>query len=113
MNDVLHLTDENFATEVTDSHVPVLVDVWGPRCVPCVQLDPVVQAFDEEFAGRVKSVKLVAPENRALCGSIGVMGLPTFLGFLGGVETMRKTGDDVSESDLRDMIAQLQEGSVQ
>jgi thioredoxin 1 len=113
MTDILHLTDENFATEVTESDKPVLVDVWGPRCVPCVQLDPVVKTLGEEFAGRVKIVKLVAPENRALCGSIGVMGLPTFLGFLGGAEVMRKTGDDVSEKDLRDMMVRLEDRSTQ
>ncbi len=105
----MQITESNFDTEVLESSIPVIVDVWGPRCVPCVALDPTMDALAEEFRDRVKIVKVVAPENRKLCGSLRVMGLPAMLGFTGGKETARIGGDDLREAHVRTLIESLVE----
>ena len=106
---LLQVTEDNFDTEVLESSLPVLVDVWGPRCVPCVALDPVMDSLDEEFRDRVKIVKIVAPESRKLCASLRVMGLPTMLGYLDGEETSRIGGNDLSAAEVRSLIESLTE----
>ena len=36
----------------------VLVDFWGPRCQPCLQMMPTVERLEQESAGAVKVVKV-------------------------------------------------------
>lgn len=87
------VTRDSFDVDVLQSEVPVVVDFWGPRCVPCIRLEPSVVALSEEMAGTVKFMKVIAPENRMLCVQLRVMSLPTFLAFKNGEEIGRLTGD--------------------
>jgi len=106
---LLQVTEDNFDTEVLTSSVPVLVDVWGPRCVPCVALDPVMEDLAEEYRDRVKIVKIVAPESRKLCASLKVMGLPTMLAYVDGDETTRIGGNDLGAPEVRSLVQSLAE----
>ncbi len=92
---------ENFEQEVTQSDLPVVVDLWGPQCQPCLALLPEVEELAKTYEGKVKFVKLNAAENRRLCMSLKVMGLPTFLFFDKGVEKNRLSSDDVSIEGIR------------
>jgi thioredoxin 1 len=105
MTSVIKLTEENFAIEVLQSDVPVVIDVWGPKCIPCIRLDPYVETISDEYAGTVKIAKIIAPEARKLCAKLRVMGLPTFLLYKDGTELERRTGDDLSEADVREMVS--------
>lgn len=37
---MVELNKENFDAEVKESELPVLVDLWGPKCGPCMALLP-------------------------------------------------------------------------
>jgi thioredoxin 1 len=84
-------TPETFKFLVADGDV--LVDFWGPRCQPCLALMPAVEALEAKYEGKLQLVKVSAPENRAVCRELGVMGLPTYLLIRDGVEVERLTGD--------------------
>lgn len=106
MGELLRITSDSFEEEVIKSPTPVVLDFWGPRCVPCIQLDPFVEDLSKEFAGRVKIAKVIAPEARKLCIDLKVMSLPTFLAFREGEEVQRITGE-VSHEAIREMAETL------
>jgi thioredoxin 1 len=88
----------------------VLVDFWGPRCQPCLALMPAVEALEDRHDGKLRLVKVNAPENRAICRELGVLGLPTYLLYRNGVEVQRLTGDP-TRSEIEAAVANvLQEG---
>ncbi|HWP41942.1 MAG TPA: thioredoxin family protein [Blastocatellia bacterium] len=87
------ITTDTFDAEVRQALEPVLVDFWGPRCAPCLALMPAVEKLADQYEGRLKVVKVNASENRKLCIQLRVLGLPTFLLFIGGNEVARKTGE--------------------
>ena len=84
-------TAETFAALVEEGNV--LVDVWGPRCAPCLALMPSIEALAERHRGRLRLVKVNAPENRGICRDLRVFGLPTYVLFRDGEEVRRLSGD--------------------
>jgi thioredoxin 1 len=77
-------TDGNFAKEVLESELPVLVDFWAPWCGPCRIVGPVVEELAEEYAQRVKVVKLNTDENCEIASRYGIMSIPTLAVFKDG-----------------------------
>lgn len=100
-------TVETFGPLVAEGNV--LVDVWGPRCAPCLALMPAVEALEERYEGRLRLVKLNAPENRQICRDLGVLGLPNYLLFKDGREVERLIGDPTIEG-IEAAVARLVEG---
>jgi len=81
---LLHVTDQNFAAEVLQSSLPVLVDFWATWCGPCRTISPVVEELAKEFIGRIKVTKLNVDENPGTPSQYGVRGIPTLIVFKGG-----------------------------
>jgi thioredoxin 2 len=73
------VTNANFAEEVLQSRLPVLVDVWAPWCGPCRMLAPVIEEVAQEFAGRLKVAKVNSDENRQIASQYQIQGIPTLL----------------------------------
>ncbi len=98
---------ENFEAEVKQSDLPVVVDLWGPKCGPCLALMPDVEKLAASYEGRVKFGKLNVAENRRLAIELKVMGVPTFLFFKGGELQSRISGDDVSIASITEHTDKL------
>ena len=101
---LLELNRDNFENEVSSSEIPVLVDIWGPRCIPCLVLNPMVEELGNDYQGRVKFAKLNATENRMLCAQMRVMGMPTFLMFKDGNEVKRLTGEELTIHEIKEAV---------
>jgi len=89
---------------VNGSDKPVLVDFWGPQCIPCLALMPSVKELEKDYGERLKVAKLNAAENRMLCAKLRVMGLPTFLLYKDGVEVDRLTGEEITINEIKEAV---------
>jgi len=89
---IQEITDEEFASEVLASEVPVLVEFWAPWCGPCRQLAPVLEQLAEERAGSLKVVKINQDEQPLRSAEYRVMGVPTMLVFERGEAVAQLVG---------------------
>ncbi len=78
------VTDATFKDEVLDSDLPVLVDFWAPWCGPCRMVAPVVDEISQQYAGRIKVVKMNTDENPEVASTYGIRSIPTLMVFKGG-----------------------------
>lgn len=88
---MLELNEATFKSEVLESPMPVLVDVWAPWCGPCRVQGPIIEALAAELKD-VKVAKLNADEAMQTAGAYGVMAIPTILIFKGGKVTQTLVG---------------------
>ena len=92
---------ENYDAEVVGSSMPVVVDLWGPQCGPCLALMPDVEKLAAEFEGKVKFCKLNVAENRRQAIALKVMGVPTILFYKNGEMVSRITGEEVNLDSIK------------
>lgn len=86
------VTDATFDAEVRKSDIPVVVDFWAEWCGPCKQIGPALEELSEEYAGRVKIVKVNVDENPDSPAQMGVRGIPALFLFKNGEVVSNKVG---------------------
>lgn len=99
----LEFTDASFDQDVVNSDSPVLVDFWAEWCGPCKMIAPTVDAFAEEYAGKVKVGKVNVDENSATAQRYNIRGIPTLLLFKGGKVVDQRVGA-VGKAELAKMV---------
>jgi thioredoxin 1 len=85
------VTDDDFAAQVLESDVPVLVDFWAAWCPPCRVMHPIL----DELAGDRDDLRVVSIDveaNQATAARYGVLSMPTFLLFRAGEPVLRLVG---------------------
>ncbi|HPC94533.1 MAG TPA: thioredoxin [Sedimentisphaerales bacterium] len=101
----IDVTDADFASEVLDSDVPVIVDFWAPWCGPCRMAAPVLEKIAGEYEGQLKVCKVNIDDQREVATQFGIMSIPTMFVFDGGQLVDQITGVTPSfETDLRRKI---------
>jgi thioredoxin 1 len=100
---LLQVNDKNFASEVLNADIPVLVDFWATWCGPCRSISPIVEELATEFSGRVKVTKLNVDENPSTPTQYGVRGIPTLILFKSG-KILDQIVGAVPKARLRAMI---------
>lgn len=89
---IKHITDASFETDVLKSDKPVLVDFWAEWCGPCKAIAPILEEVSKEYAGKLHIVKLDVDANQAIPAQFGIRGIPTLILFKDGVVTAQKVG---------------------
>lgn len=81
---IVQVSDDTFETEVLKSPVPVLIDFWAPWCGPCRAIAPIVDQLADEYAGKLKIVKMNVDDNPRTPANYGVRGIPNLILFKDG-----------------------------
>jgi thioredoxin 1 len=89
---VVHITADNWKSEVLESPIPVLVDFWATWCGPCRAISPILDAISVELAGKLKIAKVNVDDNQALATEFKIRAIPTMLVFSKGVVREQMTG---------------------
>ncbi len=85
-------TDENFATEVKQSQMPVLVDFGAEWCGPCRALAPIVADLAKEYDGRLKVGTVDIDKAQDVAREFQIMSVPTIIFFRNGAAVDKVTG---------------------
>ena len=88
---ILHITKENFESEVKGSPVPVLLDFFATWCGPCRMLAPILDELAAENPG-VRVCKVDVDEQPELAREFGIMTVPTLVVFRNGEAVHRVSG---------------------
>ena len=81
---VVAVQASRFQDEVVKSSQPVVVDFYADWCGPCKIIEPVIHRLSEEYAGKVKFVKVDTDANQELAMQFGIMSIPTVMFFAKG-----------------------------
>lgn len=99
----MQTSDASFTADVLESDVPVLLDFWAEWCGPCKMIAPLLDSAADDYAGRVKIVKLNIDENPNTPPKYGIRSIPTLMMFKGGQVHGQKLGA-MSKSALTEFI---------
>ena len=103
---VKHITQGEFADQVTRASGPVVVDFYATWCGPCRQLAPMLDRLAEPLAAKIKFFKVNIDESPGLAQNYQIEAIPTVLLFKDGKLADRITGL-LPEADLQAKLKAL------
>jgi thioredoxin 1 len=96
---IKHVTDATFDSDVLKAGTPVLVDYWAEWCGPCKMIAPVLDEIAVAYKGKLRIAKLNVDENQATPAKFNIRSIPTLMVFDKGLVTAQRIGA-VSKSQL-------------
>jgi len=88
----IHVTDDDFETQVLKAEGPIIVDFWAEWCGPCKQISPLLDELSAELEGKITVAKVNVDENPNSPAQMGVRGIPALFLFKDGEVVSNKIG---------------------
>ena len=89
---IKHISDASFDSDVIQSDKPVLVDYWAEWCGPCKMIAPILDEVAKDYGDRLQIAKLNVDDNREVPAKFGIRGIPTLILFKNGAAAAQKVG---------------------
>lgn len=102
----IELGAANFAAEVEQSSVPVLVDFWAEWCMPCRMIGPHIDDLAKTYAGRIKVGKVNVDNESDLASRFNIISIPTLIVFKDGAPYKQKVGA-LPKHEIENMFKEL------
>ena len=102
---LIHVTDDSFESDVLQSNAPVLVDYWAEWCGPCKMIAPILDEVASEYADKLKVAKLDVDQNAETAQKYGIRSIPCLMLFKDGDIIATQVGA-LSKSQLSEFIDQ-------
>ena len=106
----IKILEENFASTVLQSQVPVIVDFYADWCGPCVMMAPLLDEVAKEGAGRILVAKLNTDAAPTVSQRYGIKSIPFFARFEDG-EVVKTAVGAVSRDALFELAADTPENT--
>jgi thioredoxin 1 len=100
------VSGSDFTSQVLQSDLPVMVDFFAVWCPPCQILGPTIDGLAEEFADRVRVLKVNVDLDPQLMRLYGIMSIPTLVFFRKGQVVARLVGA-ASVREIRRTLEEL------
>ena len=101
---ISNTSDADFKQDVLKSAKPVLVDFWATWCVPCHQMEPILEDVASQYANKLKVVKVDVDANQQLVDAYHIDEMPTFVVFKDGKQIDAMVG----AVPKRDLVAAIE-----
>ena len=102
---IKHVTDATFDSDVLKAGTPVLVDYWAEWCGPCKMIAPILEDVAKDYAGRLTVAKIDIDSNPDAPAKYGIRGIPTLILFKDGKPVSTKVGA-APKSVLKQWVAE-------
>ncbi|WP_205502012.1 thioredoxin [Rufibacter psychrotolerans] len=86
------MAKKSFQELISSPGMPVLVDFYADWCGPCKTMAPILQQVAQQYAGKLKVIKIDVDKNPAVAQQYRIQGIPTLLLFQEGKQLWRQSG---------------------